>query len=131
MSLQSAVKTLNCLQSNAEIRALIQTNRKAFDELSISETREVLQKVGISDDQLNSLNVIHVAGTKGKGTTCAFTESILRHVGLRTGFFSSPHIAAVRERIRINGKPLSEEKFAQYFFQVYNTLEATTVSEIF
>jgi folylpolyglutamate synthase len=73
--------------------------------------------------QLDSLNVIHVSGTKGKGTTCAFVESILRHAGLSTGFFSSPHLVSVRERIRINGKPLSQEKFAKYFFEVYNNME--------
>ncbi len=59
----------------------------------------------------------------GKGSTCAFTESILRQYGLKTGFFSSPHLVSVTERIRINGQPLSQEKFAQHFWQVYDKLE--------
>ena len=41
---------------------------------------------------LDKLGVIHVSGTKGKGSTCAFTESILRQRGLKTGLFTSPHL---------------------------------------
>ena len=55
------------------------------------------------DDRLNSLKVIHIAGTKGKGSTAAFVESMLRHSGYSTGLFTSPHLMDVRERIRING----------------------------
>jgi folylpolyglutamate synthase len=47
--------------------------------------------------------VIHVAGTKGKGSTCAMVERMLREAGYRTGLFTSPHLIDVRERIRING----------------------------
>lgn len=49
------------------------------------------------------MRVIHVTGTKGKGSTCAFVESILRAAGYRTGLFTSPHLWDVRERIRIDG----------------------------
>ena len=45
---------------------------------------------------MDELKVIHVAGTKGKGSTCALTESILRHCGYSTGFTSSPHLMEVR-----------------------------------
>jgi len=77
---------------------------------------------GISLEQLNNLSVIHVAGTKGKGSTCAFTETILRQHGYRTGFFSSPHLVSVRERIRLNGVPISQLHFAHYFWNVYRNL---------
>lgn len=76
---------------------------------------------------------MHVAGTKGKGTTCAYTNSILQHyqdtVGLprKIGLYTSPHLVAVRERIRINSKPISEEMFAKYFFQVWHTLEGVSL----
>lgn len=74
-------------------------------------------------EQLDSLSVIHVAGTKGKGSTCAFTEAILRQHGFSTGFFSSPHLVSVRERIRLNGEPISQSHFARSFWNVYRRLE--------
>ena len=55
------------------------------------------------EDALGSLSVIHVAGTKGKGSTCAFAERILRSSGRRTGLFTSPHLLDIRERFRVNG----------------------------
>lgn len=67
------------------------------------------------------------SGTKGKGSTCSFVESILREHGFRTGFYSSPHLVAVRERIRINGQPISKEDFISYFWDVYNQLIAKKV----
>lgn len=77
---------------------------------------------GISREKLNNLQVIHVAGTKGKGSTCAFCESILRYHGYKTGFYSSPHLLEVRERIRIDGEPISHDMFAQNFWYIYNRL---------
>lgn len=59
---------------------------------------------------------------QGKGSTCSFCESILRQHGLKTGFYSSPHLVQVRERIRINGDPISRELFAKYFWEVYDLL---------
>lgn len=77
---------------------------------------------GITSKKLNSLNVVHVAGTKGKGSTCAYCESVLRFHGYKTGFYSSPHLLEVRERIRINGEPISHNVFADTFWRVYNKL---------
>ncbi|XP_059483096.1 folylpolyglutamate synthase, mitochondrial-like isoform X2 [Neocloeon triangulifer] len=117
-----AVSALNSLQTNASV---LQQSKKRIGQpnTNVEDTRKYLQRSGISQDTLDScLSAIHVAGTKGKGSTCAFTESILRHHGLKTGFYSSPHLVAVRERIRINGKPLSMEKFTHYFWDVYNNL---------
>jgi dihydrofolate synthase/folylpolyglutamate synthase len=53
--------------------------------------------------------VLHVAGTNGKGSTCAFAEASLRAAGLRTGLYTSPHLNHFCERIRIGGQPISEE----------------------
>jgi dihydrofolate synthase/folylpolyglutamate synthase len=57
--------------------------------------------------------VIHVAGTKGKGSVSAMTESILRAAGFRTGFYLSPHLIDFCERIRSNGEPVPHERLAE------------------
>ena len=54
---------------------------------------------------------VHVAGTKGKGSTAAMVDSILGVAGYRTGFYSSPHLHTFRERIRLGGEPVSEDTF--------------------
>ena len=58
--------------------------------------------------------VIHVAGTNGKGSTCAMVESVLRHAGYRTGLYTSPFLQAYQERIRLDGAPVSDEVLARY-----------------
>ena len=101
---------------------------------------------GSQESDLNRLNVIHITGTKGKGSTSAFADSILRQVkpewkvgeeishftsaasdksprSRRSGLYTSPHLVAVRERIRINSVPLSEEQFSSFFFEVWDRLE--------
>ncbi|KAK9791368.1 hypothetical protein WJX73_000093 [Symbiochloris irregularis] len=83
--------------------------------------RVYLQRLSI-DTRLKELSVIHVAGTKGKGSTCAFVESMLRSCGYRTGLYTSPHLCDVRERIAINGEPISKEVFLKHFWPTYDTL---------
>ncbi|KFZ22961.1 hypothetical protein V502_02562 [Pseudogymnoascus sp. VKM F-4520 (FW-2644)] len=84
---------------------------------------------------LDCLNIIHVAGTKGKGTTSAYAESILaayqRSHGLpsKIGLFTSPHLVSVRERIRINSLPITTEKFTKYFFDVWDRLDLYNAKE--
>jgi len=65
----------------------------------------------------------HIAGTNGKGSTAAFLESILRHAGLRTGLNTSPHLEQINERIRIDGKEISDEDFAAEFTRIHDTIE--------
>ena len=61
---------------------------------------------------------VQVAGTNGKGSTCAFLESILVQAGIKVGVNTSPHLVSVTERIRVNGADISERKFAEYVTRV-------------
>jgi len=81
-------------------------------KLGLERIRAVLQALGRPQDRLR---FVHVAGTNGKGSTCAMIESALRASGLRTGLFTSPHLAEPTERIRIDGAPISADRFADAF----------------
>ena len=72
--------------------------------------------------------VIHVAGTNGKGSTCAMLESILRHAGYRTGLYTSPFLQAYPERIRLDGVPIPDvfiEKYGNPLVKAAEGLDAT------
>ena len=108
LSYEEAVTALNSLQTNAITLKKTRRERQANVHLNLPMTRKYLERSGLTMDDLDQLKVIHVSGTKGKGSTCAFSESILRHSGLKTGFYSSPHLVSVTERIGINGEPIDE-----------------------
>ena len=82
---------------------------------SFEEGREFLDRLGAPDA---GMSVIHVAGTNGKGSVCAYMESILMHAGFKVGCFISPHLIDCRERIRINGLMCSEEAFVEAYERV-------------
>ncbi|KAL2682504.1 hypothetical protein Neosp_006956 [[Neocosmospora] mangrovei] len=95
---------------------------------SIVGMEEWLHRIGHSTADIDRLNVVHVAGTKGKGSTCAFIESFLRAHGKRTdfprktGLYTSPHLIYPEERIRLNFQPIGRDLFAKYFFEVWDAL---------
>ncbi len=66
---------------------------------------------------------VHVAGTNGKGSTCAMIASALRQSGLRTGLYISPHLVDPTERIQIDGRPISRDAFAEAFQTVHQVAE--------
>ena len=70
-------------------------------KLGLERIARVLDALGRPQDRLR---FVHVAGTNGKGSTCAMIESALRAAGRRTGLFTSPHLAEPTERIRIDGR---------------------------
>lgn len=107
-----------------------------MNERSIPETIEWLRRIGYKPSDLNRINPVHVAGTKGKGSTSAFISSILQQYTVppagakeksakitKTGLYTSPHLRFARERIKIDNEPLSEEQFARYFYEVWDRLE--------
>lgn len=72
---------------------------------------------------LDKLSIIHVAGSKGKGSVCTFTDAILREHNIKTGLFTSPHLVSVTERIKLLGTPISQQMFTEYFFEVFDALQ--------
>lgn len=72
-----------------------------------------------------SLPTLHVTGSKGKGSTCAFVESVLRRQGVRTVLFTSPHLVRVNERIRLDGQPLTDKQWSHHFWAMWNRLQET------
>ena len=71
-----------------------------------------------------STPTVHVTGTKGKGSTSAMVASILRASGFSVGLYTSPHLHTMRERVQVNGAPLSEEDFAATLEAVWPSVEA-------
>ena len=85
-----------------------------------------LKKLGNPE---KDLRIIHVAGTNGKGSVCAYMSSILQEAGYRTAVFTSPHLVDMRERFAVNGKMISEEAFLQVYCAVGDALqEANSVN---
>jgi dihydrofolate synthase/folylpolyglutamate synthase len=80
--------------------------------------------LGVLGNPERNLQIIHVAGTNGKGSTCAMIASACRAAGLRTGLFTSPHLVSPTERIRIDGHDVSETRFAELFGIVHRAAEA-------
>lgn len=78
---------------------------------------------------LDKLSVIHVAGSKGKGSVCTFTDAILRQHNVKTGLFTSPHLVSVTERIKLRGGPISKQLFNDYFWEVFDALHLKKDSE--
>jgi len=67
----------------------------------------------------SSVTVIGITGTNGKGSVCAAMESVLKHRGYKTGFFSSPHLVCMRERIRFCGEMIEKDEFTVLFKRVF------------
>src|SRR5690606_8620417 len=82
---------------------------------SLDRIRAVVELLG---DPQKAFRVVHVTGTNGKTSTTRMIERLLREHGLRTGRFTSPHLSDVRERISIDGEPLSAARFVEVYEEV-------------
>lgn len=82
--------------------------REHLDKFKLDRMRAIAQKLG---DPQDAVRVVHVAGTKGKGSTCAMIASALEGCGYTVGLYTSPHLVDVRERVQINAELVSREDF--------------------
>lgn len=92
---------------------------KFSDKNSMENTRRFLVHLG---DPARKCKIIHVAGTNGKGSVCAYLCSVLEEAGILTGMFTSPHLVTMRERMSVNGRMATEQEFLQAFGFVMDRL---------
>ena len=90
-------------------------------KLGLERTEELLSRLG---DPQKKLRFIHVAGSNGKGSTCAMLERILREAGYKTGMYPSPYIEDFRERIQVNGEWITEEALSELTERVKKEADA-------
>ena len=94
------------------------TSDKIFKiDLTLDRMYSALEKL---DNPQDCLKYIHVAGTNGKGSTCAMLASILQEAGYKVGLYTSPHIFEYTERIKINGIEIPKQEFADLLENVLN-----------
>lgn len=104
-------------QAIAKIHSVYPSGKKE----GLTNMRAVMTRLGNPQDDLA---MVHVAGTNGKGSTCAMLERALREAGYKTGLYTSPYIERYNERIRINGNPIEGEKLARLVERVWPVIES-------
>ncbi len=86
----------------------------------LAHAKELLRRVG---DPQNDMKVIHVAGTNGKGSVCAYLASMLQEGGYSCGLFTSPHLVSMNERFRVNGEMMDDASFVRLFGKVKQVID--------
>ncbi len=104
-----------------EAVAYIESTPKFTKKNRPENTEELIRRLGHPERRMK---VIHVAGTNGKGSVCAFLASILEKAGKRTGLFTSPHLVEITERFQVNQVPVSQETFTDAFVRVKREIDA-------
>ena len=84
-------------------------------DLKLDRMRGLLERLGNPHQRLR---LVHIAGTKGKGSTSAMLASVLRQAGYRTGLYTSPHLSRVEERFQVDGQPISVAELNQLLGEV-------------
>jgi dihydrofolate synthase/folylpolyglutamate synthase len=95
-------------QSMEEVRQWLNSSKSKGMALGLPNTKAALDRLNLHFD---NTHIFHVAGSNGKGTTCAILAASLQLSGQSTVLFSSPHVSRIEERIRIDGKPISSDLF--------------------
>jgi len=101
---------------DSSLNFLYSLNKKGI-RLGLERIRELLNRLG---NPQNAFSSIHVAGTNGKGSTCAVIASVLESSGFRVGLYTSPHLLKFNERIRVNGALIADEEMASFVERSYN-----------
>lgn len=94
---------------------------------SLEHTREFLVRLGNPEE---GRKVLHIAGTNGKGSVCAYLQAVLLAKGKKAGMFISPHLVEMNERMKINGEDISDEAFLEAFEQTKKAAEAMVAEGI-
>jgi len=89
-------------------------------KLGLEHTKNLLS---FFDNPHENFLTIHVAGTNGKGSTCAYIERILRYSGYKVGIYTSPHLFNFNERIRVDGHPISDEEIASFLDHTFEEID--------
>ena len=93
-------------------------------KLGLERMRSFLDFIGNPEKTFKS---VHVAGTNGKGSTCAMIESILREAGYKTGLYTSPHLVSFNERIQVGGKQITNEQLAALISELKHKMEESKI----
>ena len=99
-----------------EAAAYIEKIPRFTKKHGLEHTKEFLSRLG---NPAADRKCIHVAGTNGKGSVCVYLEAILMAEGKKVGFFSSPHLVKINERIRMNHDPIDDEGFTRVFHEAF------------
>ena len=109
------------------VRDWLEHSKSAGMSLGLERAMAALERLGRPD---KALRCIHVAGSNGKGSTCAHIAASLIRSEHQVGLFTSPHVSRIEERIRINGRPISAEKFNEALSKVHAVNSELTFFEI-
>ncbi|HEY4571033.1 MAG TPA: dihydrofolate synthase, partial [Kribbella sp.] len=102
--------------SYAEVSARLQAR---WPEQKIDPTLDRIRRlVELLGDPQKAYPVVHLTGTNGKTSTSRMIDTLLRALDLRTGRFTSPHLESIRERITLDGEPISEERFVEAYEEI-------------
>ncbi len=105
----------------AESISWLNSTRRFGIKLGLDNTRLLFEKLG---NPQHGLQFLHVAGTNGKGSVCAFLDSMLRAAGMRSGLYTSPHLVSFRERARVDGQAIAEDDAARILTRIRSLCEA-------
>ncbi|MFK4786170.1 bifunctional folylpolyglutamate synthase/dihydrofolate synthase [Fusobacterium sp. MFO224] len=97
-------------------------------KLGLDNMKKICELLGNPQDKYK---IIHVSGTNGKGSTSTMVENALLYSGKRVGKYTSPHIIKFNERIRVNGKEISDEKIAEIYSKVKEAIKTSDVKPTF